>query len=343
MDDAHPRPATATRPPWPGLTGALPVVPVDYPRIAQLVARLAGELAARAAAGTAGAPIGAVVGIVRGGVVPATMFAQRLGTELHLLRVQRHVPQAEWLGMPPPAGSAVLLVDDIASRGDTLQRARAFVEAAGCAVTTAALFVDRARCAAPPDVALDAPGFVRFPWDRRETTPAARALIAEREWLRPGDEREFVGVDMDGILLRDLHRHHYRRDLAAALTRRAALPPRPAHELPALHWPDCHVVTGRPRQDEAVTRAWLDRHGFAGCGLACRDASRHADTLEGAVAHKAETLLRLGVSLYLESELRQAALLAEACPTVDIVWWGRHRQLLIGGVSGVAGLRRAAG
>jgi adenine/guanine phosphoribosyltransferase-like PRPP-binding protein len=324
--------STPEAPPWAGLAMALQAHPIAYSKIEQLVAHLADRAIRASADGTR---FDAVAGIVRGGVVPATMFSQRLGAELVLLRVERHLPHVvEWLGTAPDAGSRVLIVDDIASRGHTLARARAFVEAAGCRVTTCTLFVDRARCVAPPDIALEAPAFIRFPWDRRETTPAARAHLARFEMLPPVAEAEFVGVDLDGILLRDIHRRHYDRDLDATLAQRAGLPPRPPHELPPLDWQACHVITARPKQDHDVTRAWLDRHGFAGCGLSCRDARVHPHTLEGAVAHKAATMLQLGVSLFIESDLQQAVLLAQACPVVDVVWWGRYRRLRIGGVSG---------
>ncbi|WP_213957523.1 phosphoribosyltransferase [Variovorax sp. dw_954] len=308
-----------------------PVHQVSYSKIEQLV----GHLVDRLAEVSGGERFDAVVGIVRGGVVPATMFSQRLGAELVLLRAERHQARVEWLGEAPPPGSRTLLVDDIASRGTTLSLARAFVEAAGCRVTTCTLFVDRDRCVTPPDLALDAPGFVRYPWDRRETTPAARQFISQYEMLSPAAEAEFVGVDLDGILLRDIHRSDYERDLLQTLGRRADLPPRPHLELPPVDWQACHVITARPQQDYQVTRAWLDRHGFEACGLSCRDSQTHSHTIDGAVAHKAQALLRLGISLFIESDLQQTVMLAGACPTVDVVWWGRFRRLRIGGVSQV--------
>ena len=53
------------------------------------------------------------------------------------------------------------------------------------------------------------------------------------------------------------------------------------------------------------------------------------------MAHKAETLTRIGCSVFLESELIQATLIARACPTVDVIWWGRRERLRLGAVAGV--------
>lgn len=311
---------------WSGHNRSSKLFHIDYAKVEQIVAILSHRLK--------GQRPKAVVGIVRAGVVPATMFAQRLGAELHLLRLQRHGGHPEWLGSSPPIGSLVLLVDDIVSRGTTMAAARSLLIDKGYQVLTAALYVDRQRSTFVPDIALDAPGFIRFAWDRRETTPEARKLIASGiEALPPELETESFGVDMDGVLLPDIRKPHYRRNLSLSLRRRHLLSPFAEQILPTIDWTKAHIITGRPQDDFVVTREWLDQHGFAGCPLYCRNPSIHDASTEGATAHKIATLTTIGVSTFIESELIQAALIAEACPTVDIVWWGRRHRLRLGGVA----------
>lgn len=311
---------------WSGHDRSLKVFHIDYAKVEQIVAILSQRLN--------GQRPNAIVGIVRAGVVPATMFAQRVGAELHLLRLQRHGGAPEWLGSVPPIGSVVLLVDDIVSRGTTMAAARSLLIDQGYQVLTAALYVDRHRSAFIPDFALDAPGFIRFAWDRRETTPEARKLIASGlEALPPECETESFGVDMDGILLPDIRKPHYRRNLSLSLRRRHVLSPFAEQILPAIDWTKAHIITGRPSDDFDVTREWLDQHGFAGCPLYCRDPGKHDASTDGATAHKIVTSEAIGVSTFIESELIQAALIAEACPTVDVVWWGRRHRLRLGGVA----------
>ncbi len=314
--------------PWAGLDRDCPVFHVSYGKVEQLVA----ALAARVRVGE----IDHVVGISRSGLVPATMLSQRLGKELYMIRCQRHSDEVSWMGTPPPAGTSLLVVDDIVSRGITMRRVTDQLTQSGYAVSTLALFVDRRRAAFIPDIALDAPGFVRFSWERTETTPEARSAIARQEMFPPLAERECFGVDMDGVLLPDIRKAHYRKDLTLAIKRRHGLAAYPEHRLPRIDWATAHIITGRPAMDFALTRQWLDANGFAMCPLYCRDQDRHDHSTAGTVSHKVETLTKIGVSTFLESELIQATLIAEACPTVDVVWWGREHRLRLGGISHVA-------
>lgn len=161
-------------------------------------------------------------------------------------------------------------------------------------------------------------------------------LREEADMLRPAMESDCFGVDMDGVLLPDVRRAHYRRDLPLALRVRHRLAPYSADRLPAIDWGKAHIITGRPAMDYGVTREWLDAHGFAGCPLYCRDPACHDHSVEGTVAHKIDALTRIGVSVFLESELIQATLVARGCPTVDVIWWGRRHRLRLGGVAQMA-------
>jgi adenine/guanine phosphoribosyltransferase-like PRPP-binding protein len=312
--------------PWMGLDRDAPVHHVGYGKVEELIAILAARITA--------SEFDAVVGISRSGIVPATMLSNRLGKELYLIRCQRHCDEISWMGTPPE-GKSLLIVDDIVSRGETMRRACEHLNRSGYAVKSLSLFVDRTRAAFIPDFALDAPGFVRFAWDRRDTTPEARRAVAVQEMHPPLLENECFGVDMDGILLPDIRKAHYRKDLQLALKRRHASPPYSISHLPDIDWTRAHIVTGRPTLDFGPTREWLDANGFAMCPLYCRDQERHEHSVAGTIAHKVETLMKIGVSTFLESELIQATLIAKACPTVDVVWWGKEHRLSIGGVATV--------
>lgn len=313
--------------PWLGLDREIPVHHVGYGKVEELVANLASRIPA--------GKIDAVVGISRSGIVPATMLSHRLGKELFLIRCQRHADEISWMGAAPPGGSSLLIVDDIVSRGTTMRKVSEHLGRSGYAVQSLALFVDRARSTFSPDFAIDAPGFIRFAWDRRDATPDARKAVEVAEMHPPALENECFGVDMDGVLLPDIRKAHYRKDLQLALKRRHASPPYPLHRLPEIDWTRAHIITGRPALDFAATRQWLDANGFAMCPLYCRDQARQEHSVAGTIAHKIETLMKIGVSTFLESELIQATLIAKACPTVDVVWWGKEHRLRIGGVAPV--------
>ena len=186
--------------PWMGLDRDAPVHHVGYGKVEELIAILAARITA--------SEFDAVVGISRSGIVPATMLSNRLGKELYLIRCQRHCEEVSWMGTPP-TGKSLLIVDDIVSRGETMRRACEHLNRSGYAVKSLSLFVDRTRAAFIPDFALDAPGFVRFAWDRRDTTPEARRAVAVQEMHPPLLENECLGVDMDGILLPDIRKAHY--------------------------------------------------------------------------------------------------------------------------------------
>lgn len=315
-------PETTTRS-WAGLDRERRVVHIGYDDVEDLLAALDGRIDA--------SRIDAVVGIARSGIVPATIASQRLGKELFLLRCQRHGDAVCWLGDAPPPGSRVLVVDDFVSRGVTLARALAYLHSHGHPAVSMALFVDVERAQLRPDFAHPAPGFMRFAWDRRETVPAARAahLAGATEMMRPQDETDCFGVDMDGVLLPDVRRSVYAKRLDTALRIRETLRPYAPESLPAIDWSRAHIVTGRPSCDLATTRTWLDRHGFAQCPVHCRDEKTHGHAMADVVAHKAAALTRIGVSVFLESDLMQALLLAQACPTVDVIWWGRKERVRI--------------
>jgi hypoxanthine phosphoribosyltransferase len=101
---------------------------------------------ARAVAGLDLPPFDLVVGIARGGMVPASLVAYRLGCDLAVLRLhyrdddnhpQQDAPVLQQSFAVPEGVRTVLLVDDVAVTGRTLEAARHLL--AGCDVTTLVL------------------------------------------------------------------------------------------------------------------------------------------------------------------------------------------------------------
>ncbi|MFP8941676.1 phosphoribosyltransferase [Streptomyces fenghuangensis] len=148
------------------------------------VEALTGSIAERVWAD--GAPE-AVVGVLRGGMVPATLLAHRLGVrDMRAVEVTRTTADGVGAAKAPepqyrnPAslgvltGLDVLVVDDIAGSGATLDRARRLVRALGPSrIRTAAMAVNRDNWSTEPgpEEAIDYigelyEGWVVFPWER---------------------------------------------------------------------------------------------------------------------------------------------------------------------------------
>ncbi|HSG49824.1 MAG TPA: phosphoribosyltransferase family protein [Longimicrobiales bacterium] len=116
-----------------------------------------------------------VVGIARAGVVPAGVMASILRTDLYAMTISRrqgseHVRERPEVLSAAPShlrGKRVLIVDEIATSGDTLRMALAAVRDVGPAeVRTATCFV-RPREYRPDFFALETDQELIFPWDRK--------------------------------------------------------------------------------------------------------------------------------------------------------------------------------
>ena len=310
--------------PWKGLaTDRMPVF-IGYDQAERMVAALLGQVEAWGP--------NAVIGIARGGLVPATMVSCALALPLFMIGHARATGETGWIG--PCAGERrVLLVDDCSATGHTLGAVRDFLRSAGydCATLTIVHDPDTTRCV--PDFSHAMREYFRFPWERGEATPAARArrlggTPAERAYENP-----FFGLDLDGVFLPDIPRAHYDRDLEDALRRRHALAPFPA--LPPFARDRAVVITGRPDSDRAVTAEWLDRHGYGAIPLECRPADVPAEI--GAVSrYKAATATRWGCTHFVESEAEQAVRIAALAPHLLVSWWSAEETCawLIGAAGG---------
>jgi hypothetical protein len=131
-------------------------------------------------------------------------------------------------------------------------------------------------------------------------------------------EKPFVGLDLDGVFLPDISLAEYDADLAAALARRHGLAPFP--RLPAFAPDRAVVITGRPESDQALTEAWLVRHGHGGLPLQSRPAGIGND-LASVTRYKAEAATRWGCSHYVESDSEQAIRIAALAPHLVVSWW----------------------
>lgn len=116
-----------------------------------------------------------VVGIARAGVIPAAVVASILRVDFHSMKISRRegveqVRERPAILSSAPAsarGQRVLVVDEIASSGETLRMAlSALRNVAPSEIRTATCFV-RPRGYKPDYFALETGSTIIFPWDRK--------------------------------------------------------------------------------------------------------------------------------------------------------------------------------
>jgi hypoxanthine phosphoribosyltransferase len=298
-----------SRPRWKGLDPDRKPVFLGYDQIERMIAALLDRaLAWRPEA---------VVGIMRGGLVPASMAAGLLASELAMIGFERVQRSVRWIGTPPEA-RRVLLVDDGCSTGETMVRVRGALLAEGRECLTLAVVHDPDVTSYIPDLSHPMRALWRFPWERGEATPSGRALRASGAGPDRYAEAPFYGLDLDGIFLPDVAAAVYKADLAAAVAQRHDTAPH--DRLPRFDRARAVVITGRPEIDRALTLQWLAHHGFGGLPLECRpDDMPHNEAL---IAHyKAETATRWGCTHYFESDPMQTILIAARAPHLVVSWW----------------------
>jgi len=115
-----------------------------------------------------------VVGIARAGVIPAAIVASMLRIDVYSMRISRkdgdevRERPAIFSAVPPDVrGKRVLIVDEIATSGDTLRLALAAVRDLHPADVRTATSFGRTRGYTPDYVALVTDANVIFPWDRK--------------------------------------------------------------------------------------------------------------------------------------------------------------------------------
>lgn len=295
--------------PWKGLrTDRMPRF-IGYDQAEHMVAALLGDASAWRP--------DAVVGIARGGLVPATMVSCMLALPLFMIGWDRRTGASFW-GGPAPEEKRILLVDDCCATGETMRAIRAVLLRHGADCATLTIVHDPETTNYVPDFSHPMRELFRFPWERGEATPAARALRATGAPATRATEAPFVGLDLDGVFLPDMPRSHYDADLAAALLRRHALEPYAA--LPPFSRDRAVVITGRPEIDRVQTEAWLARWGYRDLHLECRPAEV-PDDIRDVARYKAAAATRLGCTHFVESEPEQAIRIAALAPHLVVSWW----------------------
>lgn len=306
---------------WKGLnTAAMPVF-LGYDQTERMIAALLDRAAQWQP--------DAVVGIARGGLVPATMAAGILALPLAMMSFDRASGATAWVGVPPAAGSRILLVDDGCSSGRTMRAARTTLLQEGRDCLTLAVVHDPEVTAYVPDLSHAMRSLWRFPWERGEATPAGRALRGTGAGPDRATELPFYGLDLDGVFLPDVPDAVYHRDIAEAVLQRHGL--EPFVSLPFFSPERAVVITGRPDEDRERTEIWLSRWGHGALPLECRPL--HVPHTPDTVArYKAETATRWGCTHFVESDAEQALRIAAHAPHLVVSWWSAadSRAWLIG-------------
>jgi hypoxanthine phosphoribosyltransferase len=111
-----------------------------------------------------------VVGVAKGGVFVGAALSTALGADFYPVRIERRSRDAGTLPepiqeLPDLTGKKVLVVDDVASTGATLARARALARKAGAREVRTAVLVARPRGARPDFAAFATDELILFGWD----------------------------------------------------------------------------------------------------------------------------------------------------------------------------------
>jgi hypoxanthine phosphoribosyltransferase len=111
-----------------------------------------------------------VVGIAKGGVFVGGALAAVLGTDFYPVRIEKRRRDRGALPepvqeLPDLTGKRVLVVDDVASTGATLAKARALARKAGARDVRSAVLVARPRGARPDFAAFATDELILFGWD----------------------------------------------------------------------------------------------------------------------------------------------------------------------------------
>jgi hypothetical protein len=113
-----------------------------------------------------------VIGIAKGGVFVGSALSAALGADFHPVRVERRARDAAGPSRPKATeqfpnvrGKRVLVADDVANSGKTLEKARALAVKGGAKEVQAAVLVVRPQGARPEWFALETDELIVFGWD----------------------------------------------------------------------------------------------------------------------------------------------------------------------------------
>ncbi len=131
------------------------------------------EMVARIAARAKRFAPDAVIGVVKGGVFAGAAVAETLGCPFYAVRISRRsrdhglLPRPKIFGKVPRQvkGLKVLIVDDVAASGETLELARRLSRQAGARQVKTASVSVRKKGFHPDWYAVETDDLVVFPWD----------------------------------------------------------------------------------------------------------------------------------------------------------------------------------
>jgi hypoxanthine phosphoribosyltransferase len=111
-----------------------------------------------------------IVGIAKGGVFVGGALAAAIGADFYPVRIEKRRRDAGALPepiqeLPDLTGKKVLVVDDVASTGATLAKARALARKSGAREVKTAVLVARPRGARPDFTAFATDELILFGWD----------------------------------------------------------------------------------------------------------------------------------------------------------------------------------
>lgn len=250
-------------------------------------------------------PYDYIVGVPRSGVTPAANIAIMLGGVPYadLTSFVEGVANDHKKTVPVAPNSSVLLVDDTSSQGgameeayDTLMRAHPTTKVTRYVV-----------------------------WSAPDTNPAHYDIcsgVVQKprmfEWNMWKIERlNTVAFDMDGVLCRDPTQHENDKGPKLIEYYKNA----PAKFLPSA--PVACIITNRLERNRKYTEQWLEDHGIEYGQLIMKENEK-----EGHIEHKVRKIqmVKNQISMYVESDTRQARLIAERVPDLP-VWCIDNRKL----------------
>lgn len=136
----------------------------------------------------------AIVGVSRGGLVPMRLLSDLLGVKLvDIIRIEHYneigAPKTRPIITITPVldlqKKKILLVDDVADTGETLQVAKKYIEQKGAAETTTACLVKKPSALETPDLFAKETGkWVIFPWELGETDRGLREKYSGKELIK---------------------------------------------------------------------------------------------------------------------------------------------------------------
>lgn len=274
----------------------------------------------------------AIAAVLRGGLFPAQCAAFAAGVPLSFIRYDRSRGAASWHGDVPPRGR-LLLCEDIAGRGHTLQNCRALVQRTHPDHRVLTIVSDELS-RIKPDWSMHRTGVQTvLPWEREVVSAQFRQDHGHQDSahghqaMKPDHCYRRWGIDLDGVLCADLSVEQYERDMTSTLMIRDALPR--AQNAPDLAAERHSIITGRPRVDRNRTRTWLDACGYEGIDVHHRDPAAYNHDDFSVACYKASMAERLGVTDFVESCPHQAILISARAPQVRVFWWRGGEPLLI--------------